>query len=474
MVSKYSWLSVEALVKTASLEDAYTRYYSDIPREIFNELVGADPTALKDATGWPRKMGRFGTWILRNYTQGLLKFEDLYKVTRDLTSFVALTPSLKGKESTDINRFKTPQDLASFVRERVAAPKEGVVSEDPDILFTDTYFLETKQARKKYEDASCIIVEPFTLSASRFYGEGSDWCTLFPDRFRYYSNQGPLYIIIFREDPWENRFQFHFESEQFMDLTDNEIELDLFFEKNPNLEKFFRQELGPRLPDWYGTDFKFEVRSLKELITTGARLNWDFFNEVFDDYVSGYDHSFSECSEILAYSLSKDNEKLLLEIISSLLGIPLEDLEGESPIELLKEDDTDTLEPVRGAILNAYDSAFDSAQQAASLKAIRSLLTDHYGIDFSSWRPGDAVTISKKVTEQTPWWDALNTDSSSIFENLQKIRPEELSDAVDRATDFVEVDDSYLNSEINYQLQELKSELPSEPHTPDLPGMEAQ
>lgn len=481
MVSKYSWLSVEAFTKTASLEDAYTKYYSGIPREIFNELVGADPTALKDATGWPLKMGRFGTWILRNYTQGELKLEDLYKVTRDLEIFERLIPSLKGKESVDINRFKTPRDLASFVRERVVTPREGVVSENPEILFEEKYFLETNQARKEFESDRCLIVVPLTLEASKFYGEGSDWCTLFPDRFGYYSRQGSLFIIIFRENPWENRFQFHFESNQFMDVTDNEVELEFFFDKNPELNEFFRKKMDSWLPAWYGEESSYRVSSLRELVSSkGAKHQIAFLENLFEDGYLSSESSFSweDIREYIEGTLNETNLNLLRDIIAEKLRVDSEYLEEDivSVLEEVSEED-EGVDQLKNEIVAAFASADETAMFDAYLSSFRKELTDHFGVNFNSWSPGDTVTIPKSFSIKIPWFNLLEGDGDP-FSAVGKVDYDDIAHAMERAESNRTVDDSIFNENVTDRLQNLVSEFKiesaPEPHTLDLPGMEAQ
>ena len=112
MIAKISSLKIEAFLKTAGIEEAYDKYYKDIPKETFNELVLTDPTATRDSAGIPKKIGTYGQWILRMFQQQSLKLEDLYKVTRDLKTLKNLVPLLKKENiSIDINKFKTPNDL---------------------------------------------------------------------------------------------------------------------------------------------------------------------------------------------------------------------------------------------------------------------------------------------------------------------------------------------------------------------------
>ena len=50
--------------------------------------------------------------------------------------------------------------------------------------------------------------------------KNTQWCTAADgnNQFNYYNSQGPLYININKAD--NEKYQFHFESDQFMDETD--------------------------------------------------------------------------------------------------------------------------------------------------------------------------------------------------------------------------------------------------------------
>jgi hypothetical protein len=76
-----------------------------------------------------------------------------------------------------------------------------------------------------YKDTGAVkIVIPKTEEAAKFYGRGTRWCTAGDNdnRFDYYNKQGPLYVIIFRGSGV--KWQFHFESGQFMDEQDDDLE----------------------------------------------------------------------------------------------------------------------------------------------------------------------------------------------------------------------------------------------------------
>lgn len=81
---------------------------------------------------------------------------------------------------------------------------------------------------------------PNTYEASCKLGQGTEWCTATTstrDYFDSYTNDGKLYININKSTG--DKYQFHFESESFMDADDEEIEIEDFFLYNPSLAKFY-------------------------------------------------------------------------------------------------------------------------------------------------------------------------------------------------------------------------------------------
>ena len=79
---------------------------------------------------------------------------------------------------------------------------------------------------KVYEDNEWVVYVPHSRAAARRGGEGTHWCTASENDYYYncYSNQGPLYINIRKSDG--ARFQFHFESNQFMNADNEPIQLN--------------------------------------------------------------------------------------------------------------------------------------------------------------------------------------------------------------------------------------------------------
>jgi hypothetical protein len=208
----------------SKLEDIYSKYYADIESNTFTQIISADPTSIVK-NGEVVKMGIYSKWLLSLYKADGLKLEDLYKATGYLTTFDKLKKrKLLSGQQADILSFKTLPELFQTISE---VGGTGKPTKDESYLINDQYFINNGQAELYFENADYLIVIPRTLEASQFYGKDTEWCTLKPNMFKKYSDQGNLYIIIDKRKlnsrDRKRRLQFHFESKQFMDMDDKNL-----------------------------------------------------------------------------------------------------------------------------------------------------------------------------------------------------------------------------------------------------------
>jgi hypothetical protein len=198
------------LLESASLNDIYDKYYSNIDNDIFMKIIQADPTYNVNK---PQKMGKYGKWLLNIYKNGKLMIEDLYKATNYLKCFIDYYNVIKEK---DITKIKSLQELYDIVRPYLEGNSPTSKSDEIRKI--------KEGAEKVYEDNEWIIIIPHTKEASCYYGKGTQWCTAADysnNMFDHYNIQGSLYININKVT--KEKFQFHFETNSFMDENDREI-----------------------------------------------------------------------------------------------------------------------------------------------------------------------------------------------------------------------------------------------------------
>ena len=208
------------------------------------ELISAaDPTNNNSMT----------KWLAMQYLNPLSNFnipEDVNQVKQDLTKYLKLKnqKKLQGREA-DLNTFKKFGDLYDVLEK-----------------FNDEEVQSGKEQKKqtKAEGIDTIIKEPGlqiyhtkTHEANCLVGKGTKWCTASKDDdgyFKQYSEQGPLYAIIEGDGANQKKYQFHYESDQFLNARDEDIvpEDIARLSKHPGWAKF----LNMQIKEHYGQYFK--------------------------------------------------------------------------------------------------------------------------------------------------------------------------------------------------------------------------
>ena len=210
------------LLTEITCKDAYQRFYKDIPLETYENIVVSaqgNNNILLPATKWvlscfkrnPANTMRDIHTLRSEQGRGALdRFERL--VSRQMIS---------GNDA-DLNRFKSIAELIDFVYEY-----------DENDIFrrtTGEWSKAIKNAKndikKFYEDDTWLVVIPLSMDAACYWGSDTEWCTATRNEednyFNRYNDEGPLIILINKENG--EKYQFHFESDSFMDKKDTKIQ----------------------------------------------------------------------------------------------------------------------------------------------------------------------------------------------------------------------------------------------------------
>ncbi len=202
----------ESLLLEATLDDIYTKYYNDIPQDIFWNIIKTDPTYDEQRS---QKMGKYGKWLLNQYRQGHLDMNNLSKVRNTIDFFNRYNRQLEVK---DINQYKNIDQVYDNVKNFMEDPSQATSKSD------EVRKIKEMGAEKVYEDNDWLIIVPKTQEAAIYYGKGTKWCTASTGSYNYferYNNEGRLYININKNTG--DKYQFHFESNSFMDAEDKPI-----------------------------------------------------------------------------------------------------------------------------------------------------------------------------------------------------------------------------------------------------------
>jgi hypothetical protein len=185
--------------------------------------------ALEEMDPTPNK--QYTLWLANQYIKQQFRLEDRPRITDALRKFINAKSRL---EQRDINKY----DLHSL--EDQMDKIYDVELEKPESQDQATFEVP-EGAEVLYNGPLGLLAIPKTEEASCALGKGTRWCTAGNEnnRFAYYSKGGPLYIW---RDKNGEKYQFHWESMQFMDRQDQPIsqeQADYFRIKHPVLKKLF-------------------------------------------------------------------------------------------------------------------------------------------------------------------------------------------------------------------------------------------
>jgi hypothetical protein len=229
------------LILEAAPEEIYQKYYSDIERPLFIRVISLDPATKIEGEDNIKRIGKYSKLLIKMFKEGNLKTEDFPKVKDYLTLVY------KHNVAVDINKVKTLGDLFTLVEKYYSRESGKSVFDLINVLDENEY--ELLSSGDKW-----IIYVPKSEKGAAYLGTGTEWCTAWgpysttdsykerKNHFTSHNNKGSLYVMINREDP-TLKYQFHFETKQFMDKNDRQVNTADFFEKNIGITKFFYPSL---------------------------------------------------------------------------------------------------------------------------------------------------------------------------------------------------------------------------------------
>ncbi len=206
------------------------KHYQSISDDDFNRIIRLDPTFNENRD----KVGTYGKWLLNLFNKGNLTNEG--HVTDLLSRFEEEKPHLKNK---DIGAFKSLDEVDAYLNDdnnyNSLTHRQEVRQRQKDRHNVDL----SSEATLVYSNDEWEVWTPHTYAASCSLGRGTSWCTASTETdsyFNSYYEDGDLFININKKTG--EKYQFHFESDSFMDAEDNPIDLlnfmlnsaDLYYE----------------------------------------------------------------------------------------------------------------------------------------------------------------------------------------------------------------------------------------------------
>ncbi len=227
--------SLTQLIIEAKVDDIYEKYYKNIPRNVFDRIVKADPRTIIN-NNVIVKVGKYAKVLLNIYTIGNMpNLENLVEATRYLKIIYAKNLSV------DITKINEISDLYPIVKDYIVSvdmPINEILKHLPD----DSYKL-------LHNGEKWMIFTPKTEQAAAYLGVSTTWCTTwgkycidpaYKSRDNYFKayNQDTIYIMIDKQDE-KNKYQFQFAQNEFRNSKDGKIDPKYFLDSHKELREFY-------------------------------------------------------------------------------------------------------------------------------------------------------------------------------------------------------------------------------------------
>lgn len=295
----------------------FAKQFPKMSEEKLRKLIALDPTYKGG-----EQVGKYGNWIIRLFYNNLKnsemmqQYRDFYTKNNGINpktgkiiekpELLPATPwedadklpnllkqydMLKNKIKKPITDFKSIPELYQAID---AFTNEGVPQ---DKKAMERYYI-FKNAEKKglkiiYNDKDWIIGIPETFESSKMFGNDTNWCTTAHNGSYYneYLNQygGQYYILLDKETG--ELFQFHFESNQFMNEYDHQIDMYNFTEEEPKICEFLNEYKNKLVKTKSEEEIEYDkitqlLNSFNEICSDPKRINREILYENYTDDVN--------------------------------------------------------------------------------------------------------------------------------------------------------------------------------------------
>lgn len=245
--------------------DEVQKRYPLINKDDFIKLIQYDPT-YKGGT----ELGKYGKWILNryytilkdkislnkwneqkklgtSYPKPLPKTSDkqthFKKLPKLLSEFDVLNKELK----SNIDNIKSIGDLENFIE---MSKQNGFSTDDKtQKLLNVIKKCVSKRGKILFRNDRWVVIQPLTLESSMVFGDVTNWCTTSSNGNKYYGYCGIDNMLLFVNiDLKKNKlYQFHFESNQFVDEENNPKSFLSIIKSDKELVSFYQRVLMGKL-----------------------------------------------------------------------------------------------------------------------------------------------------------------------------------------------------------------------------------
>lgn len=365
----------------------------------------------------PSPNNQYVQWIVHRFLDNsITRYED---ISSTITDFLRMYHTLKVRNRlsrndnglhplpTDINQVKDKETINAVYTGLNAhwnAYQQDIHGQQEQDK------LSKGKASEVYKDDQVRVIVPEDEASACYYGQGTQWCTastMGQNFFDHYNSNGKLYILLpTKPEHVGEKYQLHFQDNQFMDETDSNIDLphilrvrfagsnvvDFFMKVEPSMTKMiqFASESvlmdivdviveyvkGEVLPpiikkseeenhvayyDWLEEGgFLYKDNKNNVRVKDGAPHYLEF-DEVAKDAIEtilfNVDMNYSDIMDVIEMDYEYDDPSYKLEDITAVLRRRVEDLGAGEDYQWMYDEVGTSLESKLSISTNYYDSS---------------------------------------------------------------------------------------------------------------------
>jgi hypothetical protein len=220
----------------------------------------------------PTKHQEYGQWLVKLYSGGGIKLEDLMSRVADAVQRFNLLKLKKKLEPSDrdINRYKTLDAFESMLGKY----QDTDLTSGKDIKKSEAD-VARGESRVYYDGSDVRVIVPEDIDSAKYYGRGTKWCTAADKNNMYYkyAEHGDLYIIIPKKPAYAGeKYQLQFETEQVMNEQDVAVRPFKLLARFPELQGVFSEQIAKsKRASWKENAPELYQQMAKELVAVGAK-----------------------------------------------------------------------------------------------------------------------------------------------------------------------------------------------------------
>lgn len=219
---------VKKLIKNQYKTNNKYNFLFENDDKLLKRIISIDPTSKLEKD----KTGKYSKWLIKMWINNdptitnILKKsskEDDYKITDTLKTY---HNNKKNIEKNNIFDYKSFDELD---KELLKTLNINISDLDKDLQAD----IQNGNISVLLNNDKWIVLIPHNKNMSCKYGVGTKWCTAHPDHNAWDSyKDDKLYILLDVKNNLKPTYQFHFLTNQFMDVNDSPIDIKEFFEDN--------------------------------------------------------------------------------------------------------------------------------------------------------------------------------------------------------------------------------------------------